>query len=467
MDKLPRLVVIDGVRTPFCRAGTDLAAVAADELGRIAVDALLTRTGLDPELVDEVIFGCVCQPFDTANIARVIALRAGIPERVPAMTVHRNCASGFESLTTAAERMAADRGSVFIVGGTESMSNVPLLYKGETARKFAKLNKAKSATDSLAALAGFRIGDFQPRIGLQLGLTDPVSGLGMGETAELLAREHGIDRVAQDEFALRSHRCALASTAVFAEEICPVFHQGRTIEKDNGPRADSSLEALAGLRPIFDKHGTVTAGNSSQITDGAVAMLVTTESRAAELGLTPLGVLRGYAYTGCDPARMGLGPISATEEANRRTGLTLADADIVELNEAFAAQVLAVLQRLPVPEEKLNVQRNAGEQGGKQGKSVTGVLAATIPAPNGTNEKYLLKTIGCSKVLITAACYLCNTLRKRGGVRAFGAVPLLRVQKSSVIVMRRRRGASRGRPVLGGSLKSLAFMRECPKARSD
>lgn len=356
----PRLVIVDGIRTPFTKAGSDLAGLAADELGRIAVNALLTRTGLDPELIDEVIIGCVGQPMDTANIARVIALRAGIPQSVPAMTVHRNCASGFESLTTAYERMAAGRGSIYVVGGAESMSQVPMLFKGEAAQKFGALARSKSAGATMSALAAFRPADFEPRIGLKMGLTDPVSGLNMGETAELLAREAGISREAQDAFALQSHQRALAATAKFSEEICPVYLTGekaKAVVQDNGPRSDQSLPVLAGLRPIFDRHGTVTAGNSSQITDGAAALLVMTEAKAQELGFKPLGVLVDYAYAGCDPSRMGLGPVFAIDKLEKRSGLKLKQADLVEINEAFAAQVLAVQHRLPtpVPEAKLNV----------------------------------------------------------------------------------------------------------------
>src|SRR5471032_942837 len=219
----PRLVIVDGVRTPFCKWNTSLATLGADELGRIAVSALLARTGLDPKLIDEVIFGCVCQPAETANIARVIALRAGIPESVPAMTVHRNCASGFEAVTTAWERMASGRGSIFVVGGAENMSQVPLLFKPETAKKFGILGSAKSLGKKLAALGKFRLPDFEPRIALKLGLTDPVSGLNMGETAEILARENAISREMQDEFAVQSNQHAVAAREKFAEEICPVY----------------------------------------------------------------------------------------------------------------------------------------------------------------------------------------------------------------------------------------------------
>jgi acetyl-CoA C-acetyltransferase/acetyl-CoA acyltransferase len=345
--KKDRLVIVDGVRTPFCKAGTDLAALGADELGRIAVNALLARTGLDPARVDEVIFGCVAQPMDAANVARVIALRAGIPESVPASTVQRNCASGCEAVTLAQEKMSAGRGSIFIVGGAESMSNIPLLFKQSTAAKFGRLSRAKDFGQRLQLLASFRPSDFQPRIGLLLGLSDPVCGLNMGETAEVLAREFRLTREEQDAFALESNRRALAARDKITNEICPAFLplKGAAITKDNGPREGQSREALAKLRPVFDRrNGTVTAGNASQVTDGAVALLVMTEQRAAELGFTPLGTLVGYSYAGCDPSRMGLGPAFAMARVAEQTGLTLDDADLIELNEAFAAQTLAVLK---------------------------------------------------------------------------------------------------------------------------
>jgi len=378
--KTDRLVIVDGVRTPFCKAGTDLAALGVDELGRVAVNALLTRTGLDPALVDEVIFGCVAQPVDAANVARVIALRAGIPDSVPASTVQRNCASGCEALTIAHEKLLAGRGSVFIVGGAESMSNIPLLFKTRTAEKFSRLARAKKFGQRLRSLAAFRPSDFQPRVGLLLGLTDPVCGLNMGDTAELLAREFGITRSDQDSFALESNRRAIAAREKLKDEICPVFHGGAkagAFAQDNGPRDSQTIEALAKLKPVFDRRsGTVTAGNASQVTDGAVALLVMSEQRASELGFTPIGALVGYAYAGCDPSRMGLGPAFAIARAEAQTGLSLADADLIELNEAFAAQTLAVMKCArsdqfarkflgrdhalgEIPSEKLNVNGGA------------------------------------------------------------------------------------------------------------
>lgn len=373
-----RLVIVDGVRTPFCKAGTDLAALGADELGRIAVNALLTRTDMDPALIDEVIFGCVAQPADAANVARVIALRAGIPQSVPAVTVHRNCASSCEALTQAQEKLLAGRGEIFVVGGTESMSNIPLYFRPSAAKKFSQLARAKDFMRKVQALAAFRPEDFKPRIGLLLGLTDPVCGLNMGETAEVLAREYGISRAEQDAFALQSHQRAAAARDRLAEEICLVFQPGKNVvTQDNGIRENQSSEALAKLKPQFDRrNGTVTAGNASQITDGAVALLVMGETRARELGFHPLGALAGYAYAGCDPMRMGLGPVYAIARAGEHTGLTPAHADLIEINEAFAAQILAVLQCVrseefarnllgharaigEIPEEKLNVNGGA------------------------------------------------------------------------------------------------------------
>lgn len=346
------LVIVDGVRTPFLKMGSDLATLDATEQGRVVVQTLLARTGLDPALIDETIFGCVSQPADAANLARVIALRAGIPESVPAMTVHRNCASGMEALTVAAERIAAGHGEIFVVGGTENMSRIPLFFSAVAAAKFTALSRMKSAGGRAAAALKFTPSDFAPVIGLKLGLTDPVSGLNMGETAEVLAREFSIHREEQDRFALASHEKAAAARDRFAAEITPVYLPGGSyVDRDNGIRESQSLEALARLRPVFDRStGTVTAGNSSQITDGAVAMLVMTETKAESLGLEPLGRLVASAYTGCDPKRMGLGPAYAIRELHRRTGLRPEDADVVEVNEAFAVQVLAVEKLLTTPE---------------------------------------------------------------------------------------------------------------------
>lgn len=347
------LYIIAAARTPFARAGSSLAGLDAVDLGKAAVSSLLARSGIDPQAVDETIFGCVGQPAQAQNIARVIALRSGLPESKPAMTVHRNCASGLEALTTAHGKMCAGQGEVFVVGGTESMSNMPLHFSRTAAGKFAQLSRAGTLTAKLGAATAFRPADFAPLIGLKLGLTDPVVEMNMGETAELLAREFGISREEQDEFALQSHRKAVAAAAALQKEVSPVYVMGSGVTAvlaDNGMRPDSSLEKLSKLRPMFARdQGTVTAGNSSQITDGAVALLVASEEAVKRHGWEPLGRMTHYIYTGCDPRRMGLGPVRAMDALLHRSGHSLEDFDVFEINEAFAAQVLAVRQCLKNP----------------------------------------------------------------------------------------------------------------------
>jgi acetyl-CoA acetyltransferase family protein len=340
------IYIVDGVRTPFAKSGTILADTPATDLGKTVISLLIAKTGLPPEKIEEVIFGCVGQPAEAPNIARVIALRGGIPESVPAVTVHRNCASGFEAVTQAAEKMIAGRGDVFVVGGVESMSQMPLLYSYETAKKFGAYVRAKDISHKFQAASRFRLNDLRPTIALQVGLSDPVCGLSMGQTAENVSRDFNISREEQDSFAMRSHHRAIAARSNLDAEITPVYlpksKNGKVyFQEDNGPRENQTMEALAKLRPVFEPDtGTVTAGNSSQITDGAAALLLMTEKGLRESGLTPLGRLLGYEYVGLDPARMGLGPIHAIHRAEQRVGLSLKDAAIIEINEAFAAQVL-------------------------------------------------------------------------------------------------------------------------------
>jgi acetyl-CoA C-acetyltransferase/acetyl-CoA acyltransferase len=347
------LFIVDAIRTPFTRAGSSLADLDAVDLGKAAISALLAHAGVDPQLIDETILGCVGQPINAPNIARVVALRAGIPQSKPAMTVHRNCASGLEALTTAHAKLNAGQGEIFVVGGTESMSQMPLLFSKRAAGKFGALGRARGLGQKFGAAAAFRPADFAPLIALKLGLTDPVVDMNMGETAELLAREFRISREDQDAFAMRSHLRAAASASLRQAEITPLYVMGdgfKAVMEDNGIRADSSMEKLARLKPLFERnHGSVTAGNSSQITDGAVALLVASEEAVNRHGWNPLGRLVDYAYTGCDPRRMGLGPVRALDAVVHRSGMALEDVDVVEINEAFAAQVLTVLQCLKDP----------------------------------------------------------------------------------------------------------------------
>ena len=241
MNPQEPIYIVDGIRTPFAKMGTAFAETDAVELGRSAVAELLARTGVDPVTIEEVIFGCVAQPADAANIARVIALRAGVPDTVSAITVHRNCASGFEAVTQAAEKMMIGRGDTFLVGGTENMTQVPLLYSHAAAKKFMALARAKSLKDKITVATSFRPEDFKPRVGLQLGLSDPVSGLNMGQTAENVSRDFHVTREDQDRFALGSHLKAVAARDKLKEEITPVYlpkvRNGQAyLDEDNGPR---------------------------------------------------------------------------------------------------------------------------------------------------------------------------------------------------------------------------------------
>ncbi len=364
----------------MAKAGGKFKALQADALGSTIVRETMLRSAVGFDEIDEVIIGNVAQPIHAANIARVIALRAGFPESIPAVTVHRNCASGMESITTAAARIHAGEGKVYLCGGVESMSNIPLVYSEKMTRLFERLSRSKTALDRLRALFGFRPAFLKPIIGLMSGLTDPVSGLLMGSTAEVLARDFGISRKQQDVFALESHQKALKAreSGRFAQESMAVVYDdftGAMLEMDDGIRKGQTLAKLARLKPFFDKkNGTVTAGNSSQITDAGAAVVVMGESEAKDRGLNPLGYLRAYEYSGLDPKRMGLGPVFATHKLFGRTGLTMADIDLVEINEAFAAQVIACLRAFA---STIFAQTNLG------GASAVGAIDPKILNVNG------------------------------------------------------------------------------------
>jgi acetyl-CoA acetyltransferase family protein len=267
-----RLAIIDGRRTPFVKAGGRLKKVQADDLAVPVLRDAVDRTGMRAEEIDEVMLGCVCQPAHAANIARVSALRAGFPQAMPAMTVHRNCASGMEAITTAWERMRAGVIRTAVVGGTESMSNVPLHYGPEMTALFARLARAKTVGQRLGVLVSFRPRMLTPVIALQLGLTDPVTGCNMGITAENLANRFGISRAEQDAYALESHRRATRAQQqkVFADEILPWIDGAGCLHDDDGVRHDQTIAALEKLRPYFVRGtGTVTVGNACPVTDGA------------------------------------------------------------------------------------------------------------------------------------------------------------------------------------------------------
>jgi acetyl-CoA acyltransferase len=341
------VLILEGARTPFCKAGTLLAALPAQELGRLAVREAVERADLAASEIDEVIIGNVASPHDAANVARVVALAAGLGETTPAHTVNRNCGSAMQAIADGALRIGSGAVGAVVAGGTESMSSIPLLYPESFKRLVARAARAKSARARLAAYLSLRPRDFRPVVALEAGLTDPISGLNMGQTAEGLAREFGISRRDQDLYALESHRRAARGwqEGSLAEEVVPVPlppAYASLADRDNGVREGQSLEALEKLRPWFDReYGTVTAGNSSQISDGAAAVVLASGARAGEVGARPLAKVRSVAFAACDPARMGLGPVHAAPLALERARVTMKEIGLIEINEAFAAQVLA------------------------------------------------------------------------------------------------------------------------------
>ncbi|MEZ5978248.1 MAG: thiolase family protein [Planctomycetota bacterium] len=341
------IVLAAGLRLPQAKAGGAYAKEDVGHLGAALVRELLARTGVDPAEIDELICGCVGPPHDQANPARVIGLRAGLPRSTPAYTVGRNCASGMQAVTDAWQQIASGRAEVVLAMGVEVMSAYPLVFNRRATAWFARLARARSLPSKLAAFAGWRPSMMAPRIAITEGLTDPVSGLIMGSTAELLARDFGITREECDGYALESHRRAARARdeGLMHGEIAPYLplgSDGPSLEADDGIRADQSMQALGKLRPYFEKpDGVVTVGNACPITDGAAALLVTTLGRARSLGLAPLARIRDFAWSGCDPARMGLGPVFSTARVLARAGAELADVDVIEVNEAFAAQVIA------------------------------------------------------------------------------------------------------------------------------
>ena len=382
------VVLVEGVRTPFAKSDTKLKDVHPAELGRVAVHELIERANLDVDLVDEVIMGNTGTPSDAVNISRVIALRAGIPLKTPAMTVHRNCASALESITTGYERIKSGTCDTVIAGGTENMSQMPLVMSRPFVKAFQRLGGARSPLQQLAALGGLLKADFKqvfelvsapspfmqtphkPRISIMEGLTDPFVGINMGQTAEVLAKDWNLTREEQDQFALRSHQRAVAAqkNGRLNEEIAPVFlapAYKEYVAQDVGPRAEQSMEQLAKLKPFFDKkYGTITVANACPITDGAAAVLLMSRAKAKERGFKPVARLRSYAFAGLEPERMGLGPVYATPIALKRAGLSLKDMDLIELNEAFAAQVMACTRAMDsdkFAKEKLGLDKKVGE----------------------------------------------------------------------------------------------------------
>lgn len=379
------MVLIEGCRTPFAKAGTKLKNIHPAELGQVATKDLIARTNLNGTEVDEVIIGNTGNPVDAVNISRVVALNSGLPLSTSAYTVHRNCASALEAISQGFEKIRSGTMDVILAGGTENMSQMPTLLPKRIQDIFNQLFVAKGPGQALplaakllgaelkqikALLTGNMKDDYFPVISVMQGLTDPFAGINMGQTAEILAKEFSISRETQDRFALLSHQKAVASAkaGIFKQETTPLPlspHYSETLMEDIGPRDGQSMEALTKLKPMFDRNaGTITAGNACPITDGAAMVLMMSREKAESLGYKAQARILSYGFAGLEPERMGLGPVYATPLALKRAKLQLKDIGLVELNEAFAAQVLACQMALAskdFAQNKLGLNEKVGD----------------------------------------------------------------------------------------------------------
>ena len=401
-----RVAIVSGVRTPFARSGTVLKSMTANDLGRLCVAELVQRASLDAKEVDTVVFGTVVPSVIAPNIAREVALLPMLPKGIPAVTVSRACASANQAITDAADQIVLGHAAVAIAGGAESLSNIPILHSRGMADALVAASKAKSLPARLGALSKIRPKDLIP---ITPAIAEPTTGETMGQSAEKMAKINQIPREEQDEFALRSHRNAAAGTADgrLTAEIMTVHlppDYSKFSSSDNGIRTDTSLEQLAALKPVFDRrYGSVTAGNSSPLTDGAAAVLLMSEAKAKALGYEPLAYIRSYAFAALDPGEQLLqAPVLAAPVALKRAGLTLRDMDLVEMHEAFAAQVLSNLRGFESREwaKRAGFSEPVGEVDRERLNVMGGSIAIGHP-------------FGATGARITTT--LANELRRRGG----------------------------------------------------
>jgi acetyl-CoA acyltransferase len=343
-----RVAVVYGLRTPFVKSGTGFADLSAVDLGAIVVSELVQRAQIDPALIDQVVFGQVVPAPLATLIAREVVLRSGLPKKIEAHTVSRACATSIQAMASSHDAIALGNAEVAIAGGAECLSDAPLFTSRPLAHALIDASRGKSVKDKLGAFRKVRLKDLAP---LPPAIKEPTTGLTMGESAEKMARENGIRREDQDRIAFESHQKASAAIAAgkFQDEVMTVFVPPRfakTVDQDNIVRKDASLAALAALKPAFDRrYGTITAGNSSPLTDGAAAVLLMSEEKASALGLKPLGFIKSYAFAALDPNEQLLqGPAYAAPIALARAGLSLEEMDLVDMHEAFAAQILSNLQ---------------------------------------------------------------------------------------------------------------------------
>ncbi|HMG01101.1 MAG TPA: acetyl-CoA C-acyltransferase FadI [Gemmatimonadaceae bacterium] len=401
-----RVAIVAGVRTPFAKAGTAFKSISAIDLGKLCVAELLQRTNLDGKEVQSLVFGTVVPSVLAPNIAREVSLLPLLPKGVEAYSVSRACASANQAITDAADQIALGHHDISIAGGSESLSNIPILHSQGFAETLVLASKAKSLPARLRILARLRPKDLIP---VTPAIAEPSTGETMGQSAEKMAKLNAISREEQDHFALRSHRLASAGTTDgrLTAEIMPVYVPPKfesVLTSDNGIREDTSYEQLAALKPVFDrKYGSVTAGNSSPLTDGGACVLLMSEDRAKALGYTPLGIIRSYAYAALDPGEQLLqAPVLAAPVALKRAGLTLKDMDLVEMHEAFAAQVLSNLKGF---ESKWWAERAGFSQPvGEVDRAKLNVMGGSIAIGH---------PFGATGARITTT--LLNELRRRGG----------------------------------------------------
>lgn len=339
-----RVYVVDGARTPFLKVRGSLGKFSAADLAVSAGRPVLARMPFGPETVDEVIVGCVIPAPSEANIARIISLRLGCGKATPAFTVQRNCASGLQAIASGRERIALGYADLVLVGGTEAMSRAPIQWNAKMVQWLSNVMRSRSAFGRVKTFTQLRPAFLKPVFTLLLGLTDPLVKLNMGQTAEIVAHRFNINREQQDAYALESHqRLAAAFDAGHMEDEVEVLFDadGKYYKEDTGLRRDTDMEKLAKLRPVFDrKYGSVTSGNSSQITDGAAMLMLASEDAVEKHQLPVLAELVDHEWAGVDPSQMGLGPVHAVAELLKRNQMTMKDLDQMELNEAFAGQVL-------------------------------------------------------------------------------------------------------------------------------
>ena len=416
----PRVAVVRGLRTPFAKSGTHYGHLSALDLGKIVVAELVQRSGLDPNEIQEIVFGNVIPSVKAPNIAREIVLGTGLPRKIPGFSVSMACASANQSITAASDIIARGYADTIIAGGSESLSDIPILFSKKFSDALLTASKQKSVGGKLGAFSKIRPKDLAPDAP---AIAESTTGLTMGESAEKMAKANGITREAQDKFALQSHTRAAAATESgrFKDEVMPVVvppAYDNVVETDNLIRGDSTLEAMAKLKPVFDRrYGTITAANASPLTDGAAAVLLMSEEKAKAIGVKPIGFIRSYAYAATDPFDQLLqGPVFALPVALERAKVKLEEIGVIEMHEAFAAQVLSNIQWIgskKIAQEKLGRSEPVGDIDPEKINRTGGSIA--LGHPFGATGARIVTTV-CNELQLTGEQYGLVTVCAAGGI---------------------------------------------------